>query len=1514
MELQSRHSDTRSQSNDHGHGHESDHEPHEGPETQSQKLDRRSILKLVCAGFSFFFAGTNDGTTGPLLPYMLHEYNISTGLVTVIYVATFAGWFLSALTNTHLTTTLRLSLGATLLLGAGLQVLSQFLRFWNPPFGLFVVTFFLTALGQAYQDSYSNTYVATVPGAHRWLGFIHAMYMLGCLTGPFIATPLASHTRWHYTYAAEAGLGVLNLAFVAGAFGSEMFADSKQKRKTAFEAARDGNAEVVASGHDGASPESQRDTAPGSRNVQALNEIRQTLRLRAVWLVSMFFFFFLGAVITAGGWVVEYLVRVRKGGLSSMGYAPTGFYGGGFLGRLLLAEPTHRFGDRRMVFGYIVACIALQVMFWTIPNIVAGVVLYSALGFFSGPFFVSGISVASKLCPKSVQTTALGFIFVLAQAGGSLFPTLTGLVAAHAGVKVLQPILVALFVGTGVSWWLVPKVDKVRDVPEDEHVHGLSPLPANIFMGLQACPNMASSKTDRVVKKRASQACHNCRTRKVKCDLITSSAPCSNCRLDEVECVVVESKRSRKYRLQKRRLNGLSSLPPLTRAPPKLETRSSFASSNVAPEVLAHEVSKTVNAVSDISQGGRPEGGPLDSKASSTAASSFQGSPGSATPTDGVHAKIGDYARSDVLQCPPPVNLPSYIRAPRAGVQPEDIEILHRRGALSIPPAELRDQLLRSYVLFVYPYMPTIDLQDFLGALDGHEGCSKISLMVFQAVMFAGTAYVDLDLLQQAGYESRRAARSDMYQKVKLLYDFNWDVDRIALVQSLLLMNYWYVSENDPKDPWHWLGICISLATSIGMDQTDTYVRDDPRTRRLWRRIWWSCVMRDRIMAITMRRRMRIRDDEISLAMLSANLDFDLGPITNTMPALRECRSMIDSSVRKMLAEMYVAKTKLLLIVGDIINSCYSLRALGRSTWEVTMLYTPRRADAIRPHDLARLQDDLEKWEGTLPPSCWLRTSPETRAGLNTDTASPIDSGTADATTDDVLFLHRSVLKMLFLLATEALNRPQTLSMSKSKHGMASATDSIPAAGAGAATSTSASTLASTSTSKVKEAAAKMSEIVMYLQDRDLVKYLPPISVSFMLLAIAAFLVEEIKTTKGEPSQTSPDEQLLRNQQQHEQRQRQFQNCVRTLLGLRDRWPIADSACELVAQMMARSRGGTKPARGTGLSADRGKNLHGTATAAAAENMLAVTTTASQSTTGPAVQSVFSGTILAQPASRIHDHDNVMGITNGVSTSPNPVDDATKSEVRAASLDSRRLSQSLLSQGVADVQNPVSFGNINGGSSALSSSSSSLLAPNASFIQMSSWTGTGTGPDEKVLDSKAAATVGSFFDLESRHRQHQTQPQTQNHHHNHNSLDHPSSQQHPTRRGHNQTNPGHGHGYGHAHGHIANGHALYMDIALAECSALAGGGAGGAVGNASASASASASAGTATGPLSGGAGSATGIFDTNTNHLEVTDGGFSSDLGFDLDDFGFNHGFDFNFDFDFDFEAYFDSNPENHME
>lgn len=52
------------------------------PPSDSISLPR---LKLLSAGFSFFVAGTNDGSMGPLLPYILKDYRITTSFVAILY-------------------------------------------------------------------------------------------------------------------------------------------------------------------------------------------------------------------------------------------------------------------------------------------------------------------------------------------------------------------------------------------------------------------------------------------------------------------------------------------------------------------------------------------------------------------------------------------------------------------------------------------------------------------------------------------------------------------------------------------------------------------------------------------------------------------------------------------------------------------------------------------------------------------------------------------------------------------------------------------------------------------------------------------------------------------------------------------------------------------------------------------------------------------------------------------------------------------------------------------------------------------------------------------------------------------------------------------------------------------------------------------------------------------------------------------------------------------------------------
>ncbi|KAJ6095377.1 hypothetical protein N7486_006123 [Penicillium sp. IBT 16267x] len=388
--------------------------------------------KIFSAGVSFFVAGVNDGSLGSLIPHIIRSYDIGTNMVAVLYGVTFFGWLFAAISNSFIVQ--HLDLGAMLTLGAALQILAHVLRTWLPPFPLYAVTFLLASLGQAFNDTHSNTFVSSQHGAHRWLGFIHAMYMAGCLAGPFVATAVASaniDSQWNLFYIFPLGLGVINLAFVTLSFHDRM-ALGKQRREE--------NSNEV-----------------GSTGKNALREIKATLSTPGVWLLSLFFFFFLGAAITAGGWMVEYLVKVRNGDVKDMGYVPAGYYGGGFLGRLILAEPTHRFGERRMIFIYAVLCVGLQLVFWLVPNIITEAVAVSLLGFFSGPFFATGISVGSKIFAPEIVSSAIAFVFVLGQIGGSIFPAITGIIAAQVGVKVLQPILVCLLGAAGVSWLLLPK-------------------------------------------------------------------------------------------------------------------------------------------------------------------------------------------------------------------------------------------------------------------------------------------------------------------------------------------------------------------------------------------------------------------------------------------------------------------------------------------------------------------------------------------------------------------------------------------------------------------------------------------------------------------------------------------------------------------------------------------------------------------------------------------------------------------------------------------------------------------------------------------------------------------------------------------------------------------------------------------------------------------------------------------------------------------------------------------------
>ncbi|KAM0124040.1 hypothetical protein ACHAP3_010645 [Botrytis cinerea] len=410
------------------------------------------ILRLTSSILAFFTAGLNDGSLGSLIPYILDTYTLSTSSIAFLYLSCFLGWAFAAISIPFLQTNLRLGIGGILLLGASLQLLTQFIRIWGPPWPLFVVSFGLAALGQAYQDAQANTYIAQVGDkAHRWLGVVHAAYSVGCLLGPLAVTAVATAkpVHWMESYGALAGVAGLNVCLVVWAFARELV----------IKPLHDQNNEER--GEEGEQSDHAR------RGSAMWRDVVEILGAKSVWVISLFFFFHLGSSITIGGWLVTYLITLAPNSgikTTSIGYLPTLFYAGNALGRLFLIEPTHRFGEKPMILLYSFLCIILQIISWRLASLIGSVVIVCLLGFFLGPFFPAAITHAKSLLPSRIITPALGLMFVIGQAGGNIFPAVTGILAANldggdgGGARVLQPVVLGLLGGMMGAWWFVPGV------------------------------------------------------------------------------------------------------------------------------------------------------------------------------------------------------------------------------------------------------------------------------------------------------------------------------------------------------------------------------------------------------------------------------------------------------------------------------------------------------------------------------------------------------------------------------------------------------------------------------------------------------------------------------------------------------------------------------------------------------------------------------------------------------------------------------------------------------------------------------------------------------------------------------------------------------------------------------------------------------------------------------------------------------------------------------------------------
>ncbi|CAK7229090.1 hypothetical protein SBRCBS47491_007129 [Sporothrix bragantina] len=385
---------------------------------------KTSICRYLFTLYSFTIMGMNDGAVGALLPYIEEYYNVSYTVISCIFLASFAGYLFSALTNNIIHH--RFGQFGVAVIGSTGRLIGYLPMMFHPPFPVLPVIMIFPGLGNGVEDSGWNAWIGNMENANELLGLLHGAYGLGATIAPLIATAMVtkSNLPWYTFYYLMVGLTGLGLVFASFAFW-------------------------------GATGRVHRDTHKSTTG-EGRTTTRRVLREPITWLMAIFLLGYVGAEVSLGGWVTTFMLNVRHAENFAAGMSVTGFWLGITVGRLVLGFVTGRIGEKLAITFYLVASIVLQLLYWLVPSFIASAIFVGFLGFFLGPLFPAVVVAGTKLLPNDFHVSAIGFAAAFGSGGGAIFPFAVGAIAESKGVEVLQPIVLAILGFILIIWCFLP--------------------------------------------------------------------------------------------------------------------------------------------------------------------------------------------------------------------------------------------------------------------------------------------------------------------------------------------------------------------------------------------------------------------------------------------------------------------------------------------------------------------------------------------------------------------------------------------------------------------------------------------------------------------------------------------------------------------------------------------------------------------------------------------------------------------------------------------------------------------------------------------------------------------------------------------------------------------------------------------------------------------------------------------------------------------------------------------------
>ncbi|KAI9269146.1 major facilitator superfamily domain-containing protein [Phascolomyces articulosus] len=393
------------------------------------------IRPLIATNFISICCGINDAAIGAIIPRLKDYYGIPNETVSLLFLCNSFGYFLSSMVYGYLAH--KLGQLGTLYFGAINLLIAYSLIANGFPFGVMGALMVLQGTGVALLDAGMNVYCSSVPKATLMLNILHAMYGVGAMLSPLINAVLTKMgVSWQGLYVFMALFSLVNLLLITAGFRN------------------------IKVGHNDEEEEEQHLQNP-DRHKEIM---RAAMRHPMTIFGALYILVYVGTEVTVGGWGLTFLQQGRHGDFVAMSNVIAGYWGALAVGRIILGYLCERYGEKQMITLCTLLTVIVLAILWIVADVVIDSIAIISIGFLLGPMFPSTISLASKILPRNMHATSIGFMAGTGAGGAALFPFITGQVAGKFGILSMPGVCLVMAVTMQILWMIVPS-DKDKRAP-----------------------------------------------------------------------------------------------------------------------------------------------------------------------------------------------------------------------------------------------------------------------------------------------------------------------------------------------------------------------------------------------------------------------------------------------------------------------------------------------------------------------------------------------------------------------------------------------------------------------------------------------------------------------------------------------------------------------------------------------------------------------------------------------------------------------------------------------------------------------------------------------------------------------------------------------------------------------------------------------------------------------------------------------------------------------------------------